>query len=769
MPPPNIKLTLDYPWRFCTQPGFQHAVQASGFRPLKDSYNNTHRDGLTGVVTLRPSILTPDFINDFRGLSEWRHEAAYWREIRRARSASGFASMYSTVSPAGSAAGNIELLTNIAILAVEASDLANDQLKWALQSSFFHGEDQGFVIHYSPLSDPFARKRNWFALAIWDIGIHFSQSGEVRVFRYDMANMSAFPTFVERFNIASPGELMGSEGYFWVRPMPGLGGICLYHSANPDKAAVFSSDTENAATRGHFIKWLEYTDVYGVPHLLGPSMVSLAINPHESYALGFQAVTYPATGTYADAIVDPIYRPLLPAQVSAKTTPGLVADLPAAFLKTDLSAPFDPATDRQGRVSVTLATSDPNRTPYLYSYGVGWPAVFGTRDTTPVPVLPVSGSSNDKILRLEYTQTEENRFEGEAKVFLSSAAAKTVAARGDTTFKLERWNGVTWATIFGGLALFTPSSVDTADFGGKTYVSNATIKLRDFASRLEEVHVYRKGAADGLLFSEACNLVIGGGGFAPIPAAGFPAVFLQKRLPPPDDNREWAFAPKPQDDGMQILRVFLLFLRAQFTEWLLDFDFATGNGETGWRFVQKPRDVSDGATWTLTPFPDEAANPRTLVYLENPDFATIPPECNALSVFGLDDRDKNRSQLLTLQRLTNQASVSDNTSPDYLGRVVMGAAVFRGITTREELGPMGRRLFEAICHQRRQATLRVSGDPTGLLPNTFCLVRGHHRVTGARTTMGSYWLKRKTLVIDQDGVPVTTLHMDSQWEGNMEK
>ena len=73
-------------------------------------------------------------------------------------------------------------------------------------------------------------------------------------------------------------------------------------------------------------------------------------------------MTYPATGTYTDAIFDPGLQPTGGGFVSTIALPTAQQGVTATLLKADGSAAWDPtdatATGRQARVQLTLTTTD---------------------------------------------------------------------------------------------------------------------------------------------------------------------------------------------------------------------------------------------------------------------------------------------------------------------------------------------------------------------------------------------------------------------------
>ena len=239
------RLTLDDPIDFAVKPGFTRSQHCADFRVDKITPVSTFRDPQTGIVMLSPSFLSPEFHEDFQGLSQWTVQAGFWAEHRRAVDQNGNkAKVLGTILAAGRDPTLIRLLISPAIVAV-LSEQVGDEMLWAAQSKFTLGADASFVLHYHSLNDEMLRCRNWFCVQWGGIGLHFDSTGVIRAFTYPGGDNTQVPVLAEQFELANAGELHNRDGYFWFLPIPGVG-LMIYHSL----AGQFLRDAGQQRQRG---------------------------------------------------------------------------------------------------------------------------------------------------------------------------------------------------------------------------------------------------------------------------------------------------------------------------------------------------------------------------------------------------------------------------------------------------------------------------------------------------------------------------------------
>lgn len=757
MPAPLFRLTFDVPYTFATEPGCVRSVHCSDFAPAHGILENTTREPLTGLLMLTPSVQKRTWAEDMKGLDQWRHNPAFWREVKRAQeNQQAGASLLSTVKPADQAHTLIEILTQTALVAIEASTLYSDDLKWALESNFFLESDEGFALHYHGLSDEMLRKENWFGVQWDNLYLHFSSHGRVKVYRYaDRAHLERTPAFVEEFQIANAGDLLGRAGYFHFIPVPGYG-LLVYHNLRGQKSGVVASNADTRTAPGsHLIRHAKITGkpvpASGNFRLFERSPVRLALNPYQAHVVGFQNLRYPLSGSYADAPLDPGYTPsAAPAVTTAlylRTGHGAAT---ATLKNTKNDAAWTAGVDRQARVSMSLTTTDARYTPFVYGYGIAWNPVMTARNTTPF--------EPDILMRLEFSHDDYGRFEGRARVLLESAAGRAAAERGDATFLLEASEdgGTTWQTIAGGLADFGKPTAVQDNVG---FYYECDVALNDMWQRFDEVHETLASAFDGVPLGDAFNIVFSAAGFAPIaPTAALQAIKIKGA----EGGQRWRFAPGAGDDGQKIIKAFLLLLRRQKSEWRARFDWDAA----AWNVEPKPRyDDPDTQAWTLTAWSDEANIPGRVLRYSDYKPSPEPPEANVTTVTGVSGGEPS-TVLVKSAPCVNVASLRDPTSVDYLGRVKLADFQVEAISDPDEVNIMNRRVFEACGHRRFQANYQCPDVVLALRPNTKVTGRAFNALR-QRASVYTGYLKKRTIIIEQDGVGEMRLECDSEFLGEI--
>lgn len=766
---PQWRLRLDVPFSFAVELGVVKAQHCADFRPQSNSFVNTWRDPVQGWVMLKPSHLSRSYGDTFQVLANWRAANAFWQDSKR--SADGV-NMLAQIKPADNDFPNIQINIQSAIIAIEASLALFDNLLWAMESKFTLVEDEGFCWHYNSITDQMLRKNNWFAIAWDDIYIHFSHQGIVRVFQFndrgDLLN-GGFAQ-VDEFEICSPGELLGRDGYFCFLPVAGAG-LLLTHSRSPQKGGLFSSNADKGGTRCHLIKW-PTRSIGGVDRLFDSSMMRLALNPYQQNVLGFQQLRYPTAGTYTDALMDPGYQPsVAPNFCNALAHNNGQPGCSAQFLKPDLSGPWTAGVDKQARVQLSLSSSDGIHTPVVFGWAGGWNPVFATRATTPVIVAWSSPNGEpDRLQKLEFTEDEMGGFEGKATMLLQSAAAVAIAERGDATFVLDRSDdgGRSWLEHNGGLAKEWELDGQVDITGGNAWYYLASCKLLDLQERLRETHCLTETAFDNITPGDAVDAVLINAGFAAINP--LPPETTAFKCIPKQQNTEHAFrlCPREGDSGEKLIASLLLYLKTQLIEWRARFDWAT----FGWLLEKRPRDSSPGATWSLYPFSDRAhenAGERKWRYCSI-KLRPSPPEANALITEGRLIANDHNGERITAYA-SNEASLYDPTSPDYLGRMVIAKAIYDPVGDQETVNLMARREYDAIAHHRMQADeCGIDNWQPALVPNTRVQV---YKSDGF-TVVVDGWIKKRTVTIEQsdavtgDGIEKMILKLDDVWDSEME-
>jgi hypothetical protein len=782
MAAPLYRIKFDVPHNYAIEPGYARAQHSHDFREEAGKAAGTFRDPLTGLIMLQPSYLQEagSRLANFKLLSGFLKDATFWKTVHYgidAITAYAQASQFSTILPQGSdfSANSLEtaLVSVISRVGVSLATTVSDTMVWALQSSFSLARDEGFCMHIKHLSPETSVFKNWFYIVFDRYGIHFSTDGYVRVWEYQGA-LSDPPTKIDEFQFCSPGDLSNRDLFFVFLPIPGHG-LALYSSRSAQRLDARNTSAQQGVGRGaHLIKIIRGDASAGFyVHDGGAVSVACASGLiYGGFRCGFEVVRYDteATATFTDAPFDPGYKPSFdPFGVTAITVPADPSrgTVTAALRKADDSGAWVAGTDRQGRVRVSLSTADARYTPFVLGTFVRWQPYFQTRATTAIQPTRLFG--------LEFTQDDLARSEGVARCFHRTTldsdadAQRRLVDRGDTTWQIEQSldAGDSYDTLTGGLAQVSRVGA-FLDFAGMYYL--AEWRLTGQEARFDEITQTMDTAFDAVSIKDAINVVLESCGFptlhTPVPADA------DQTLPPVLAGQTFRYQTKQGDRGDAIIKQLLLYLRRQFVEYRIRYDWAAQ------RFVleTKPRDTSAGATWRLTPYPDEHDPDNRVVYIGDGtphlwDMTVTPPEANMVQAFGVSSAD-HRAYRVPSAPLVNVASIGDPTSDDYLGRVKIAYPLFAPVYDGPEINRMARRFYDAVCRRRLQLTVPCRVDIPGLTPGLQVIVRGPDS-SGDRADLLTLWLKRRTLAFDfqTDGnvVPQVTYFLDSIWESDLDQ
>jgi hypothetical protein len=790
---PQWRLKLDVPHNLAVEPGFMLSRHCRDMQTEQEIYG-LWRDANTGLIMLEPSFSNAKWYEDtnWKPLSEWTTDTNFWQDVFRG-SILGVGSPYTasetphmfTLRPySDTTKYNSTYGKLIATLQYSAISLVlglivstSDALTWVLKSNFTLAADEGFVWHYRVHGDEQHRLKNLFFIQWDDIGIHLSLDGTVRVYRYNLSDMTAAPVLWETFQIASPGDIINKDGYLVIIPIPGYG-LSMYHSHSAQFLRTHSATASSGVTRGHLIAlWDKYNGSGKlVAHNGGYVRVAAGVYIASlQHTFGFHTIRYNTDFDYAfvDAAFDPSYRPAAnPDQLQAITVPvaRTSTSATATLYKFDLGGTWVAGTDRQGRIKALLHTSDARYTPFLLGTGVLWKAVLNTRDTTAVTFGGVPGvSQTDRLFSLSWAEDDLARVEGEATIFAQSDAARKIIERGDTTWQIEKTTngGASWSIVNGGLA--TIAEARGYLFQGRFYY-RAHVSLFGMEKRFDEIHQDKQFAFDNLTVGDAINNVLLTSGFA---ATTVPSGISSLQLPPALARDGWQFGLRAGDSGEDNLKQLLLFFRKQFVEYRMRYDWA-GNA---WVIEAKPRLTDDANTYTLTPFEDEVPATRFALISAMEDGAAfslvpIPPEANIIQPRG-NTSGGNDASIVAGQVIVNVPSILDNTSTDYLGRCKTATPTFIPITDETNINIMGRRVYDAACVRRLK--FRVNGRlyEDVLKPAVQVKLRGIN-ASGSRAVMfSSLWIRRRAITLDwnESGghiTPMVEYDLDSRWESELD-
>jgi len=770
------RLTLDVPFSFCIEQGFARDVKSCDFRIEKSAGTGFSprlwREPILGIVMLKPSVLQRGFTTDFKGLGTWNYRAAFWNEVRRGQAIKNFpnpapnadpdqpfALLMAPVKPAGQRYELIELLIQEAIMAIKFDVLWKenyDDMKWVMQSTFTLAEDESYAIHYHGLTDEMVRKENWFCFRVDTLGIHFSHTGIMRVYQYDRADLTKPPIFLQEVQMCHPGDILNRSGYFYFIPIPNVG-LAVYHSLQPKKADIFGASARNVAVTGKLIPWsTSYDGTHA--YLFQASNVSIGMNPYHPTLIGFQVVRFPTTAE--DFNDGPFSIPYKPTLAPSSVTASGVADrgtLSAVLQAAAGGALWDPtASDSHlARVAITLQTGDAKYTPFCGTYSVRWLPVFATRATTALPLAYHTTDGVDRLERLEWSDNADSHFEGEAQILIYSIAGQVIMFRGDATFLLEysQDQGTTWFTYTGGFAKQWIVDVEYSPNWGTYY--RCKVRLYDMWERGEETHVLWQMAFDSLAIGRALNNVLTGMGFSVIADADLPAEALTTTLQFAPDGLSWRYSPREGEKYQDVIALLLLYLRKQNVQYRLRFNWA--GTPPAWILELRPRDIA--TIVSLVPFAASRNEGAGIWDYSSCRMMPEPPEGNIIICEGLTVPDPQHALRVTVPPLVNTGSLSDPTSPDYLGRSLIVKINVPEVTDNDTLTKMARRFYDAIAHRRLKANIETQHFTWILAPNVRIQV---YRTEGS--LMLDTWIKRRTVVIENFDQEVVKFDTDTIWE-----
>lgn len=763
------RMVLDLPTDFAVETAQTFSRHNSDFAPLSDSFTNTYRCPVTGVVMLQPSLQSDDWRTGLVNRHDWRLSDANWQSVQRSLDQ---AIMLTTALPTASRTSSpgslIEIDVDAAIIAI-ASSYLYDELRWAAETNFIIQADESFAIHYNSINDGFTRKKNWLAVQWDNIGLHFSPQGRCTVYQYDRQNMAATPVMVDSFELFSPTEVHGKDGYFWFLPIPTLG-LVVQHSTTPQQSFVQSSSSQKATSRGRLIPWPSYDVGNETGRMFEASPVRLAINPYQDYVLNMNRVTFAGTGSYLDA-------PFSLNQESTQTPTAY--PIPLATWKQNIvgglfngkgNFAFTPGVDNSARMMSYLQTDDTRYTPFLFGYEATWPCLFATRNTTPYTLYSRAflGDGGNRILSLSYTEDECGTVEGEAELFLSDTDLMAIAERGDATFRLDYtlsddpYTSLTeadWVTVTGGLAKKWKNQY-TSDGGG--FYLKTTCSLHDMRELLHEGNAIRTGALDGKTIAEGINRILTSRGFAAI--TSFPTSAVNKVIPTPTDGKGWRFEGREGDNMSDYLDILLLFLRTQTTEYRARFDWPT----YGWVIEKKPRDTVN--FWTFSPKRSDTSVSGKVTHYRHAMFEPEPPEGNVVLVEGMLARSNTFIRIagevdnarVTVGPYVNFDSTSNPASQDYLGRRVPVTYELYPMSDADEMQLWLLRIAKIVtvhhglCHDLYQEVAQME-----VMPATRVKVQ---KKSGTNLIDG--WVKQRT-IHHQDRQVSATYQIDTVWEGKI--
>ncbi len=811
---PRWRVRFDPPHMACLRPGFARASLMGNIRRdikiiATSAGRATWQDPLTGVVMLRPNFFDDRFPEAFTALSSWVSQAGFWRESKRAMDT--LAGGGSTVTPSllsvarpSDAGGPQPLLGIILSTTIAAIALAglyqDDTLIPALESTFTHPEDAGFVMHARIHTDPARRYKNWFGVQWGHYFLHISLQGRVGLYHYVGGNLATTPVLVEETELFDPGDVAAKDHYFFVLPIPGFG-YCVYHSLSATRQVANLSSADASAMRGHLFKVPSNTATGGsgdYQYLTPASKVRIYLNksPRVSHDVGFAPILYPDSGAFAGELFDiGVRMDSAPDVVNAQALPsrsGISSSVAVQLLNNNLTpwtvgSGAAPGSGRQGRVGVTLTRFDAYHTPFIYSTYVAWAPIRALRNPGIVEM--------DNTAMLSFSQEDTGRWEGKAVVRAWSDSAKRLIERGDAYHIVERQDeeGGAWSVEFGGIARVEKDAAAHIINGQFEY--QATWSLSDMTARLKEASCLWQTSFDGLSLKGATNTVLQSVGETSLVSA--PARFDTLTIPVSSDGSNWQNGPNVGDDGNEVGRKFLALARKKDTEARLLHSWGSVSTGTGgqWSIDDKPRSTTAGNTWSLTDKVTEEDLPNRRVGIRRSDedasqlfsFSPVPPAATTLQAYGVEGSQPSKANKIPGLPIENYNALRTATSLEYLGRVVTAYPMVSGTSDTAVLDRIARAVYDLSCRWKANLTVELTRYVSGLSPakrieairyevydtgtNSWVMRELQWRDNPAtESTRRHLWVRRRRIVQTHCEIPARVyLDLSTQWESGIDE
>jgi len=753
----EFALELDTPYSFAIENGFARTQRSTDFRILPGGELGTWLDPVSGVLMLYPSFLDNTFTGGLRPLSDFTTtatEGQWWAQVARGGEDGGVlaAAMLASLRPTGVDPTGLTL-TSVAqaLITIASSPTLQDTLVWAASGNFQIPRDGSFTIHYDTLNDEVMRHHNWFAVQWANVYCLFGMDGICSVYRYNDSSMQTY-TQIDRFQYADTGEVMYRHAQFSFVPIPTVG-LLIYHSYTERAPKTASSSAQSRALRGHVVPWQAGTDGSGNFYMFDASSINIAFNPYFRHVIGYQDVSFATSGGFVDAPFDPGYKPSVgPSAVQAITAQTGVGSVMAALYDPDGVTPWTAGSSQQGRVGMILSGTSTN-TPFVLGYGVAIPPVMNTRNPGAVTIYNTTGrGQEDRLLHLNWEDTDDGRFDGQVTMQLYSAAAMKIAWRGDATWSLSA-DGVVFA---GGFTV--RGSWDIEPMEGTPGYYKVTVKLADMHARLKEGHYFIENALDGVTLAAAFNNVLSCTGFGN--AGSLPPQAYTQEIPITSDGRSWKWQFREGDDADALFEILLFLMRRQQVEYVAAFDWA----DTGtWQVTTRPGSLgTTWAVWYLSPF-SEDANTVGNVWWYGPGTKFTPEsaEGNIVIAEGVLDPGPDGTRVPTVP-LINLPSINDPTSPDYLGRALEIKYAVDNVEDIPTLQTIQRAIFDAATTRRLKGQIKIEMLQMALAPNTQVMVTDWNG-----SVIANAWIKKRHVVVNDPYGATMDLDVDTVWQGEV--
>lgn len=668
------RLELDIPYTFQVKPGFERAQHALDFDPQR--VDGVYLDRRAGLAMLTPSTLTGEWRNYLVPINDLNRQANFWTRASRASKIAITQAFLAKSNPAGQSPSLIELLINIAILAVTGD------MRWVMETVSPLDADESFTFYIQCADDEYARTGDYFYLQWGDYGFYANTTGEARFCRYN-DGLTNPPTLLHQWNFTQGGNFLREAAAFTFIPCPPVGYLVIFSVRQPAGLQSSNRSTVRTVVSSEFIPLAQYaTNTGSFWQLTTASQLHIGINPRLDPIIALERVRFTPSGELLDKPFAVGYT-----GTSATHTPlvyySRIQSASTALRTADGTASWNGQADASMRVNLT--TVDSRYTPFVYGYFVKIDPEYALRNTTPVPV---------KLLSLEYTVNDRGRDEGVCEILADTPELLALIKRGDATYRLAYQDGTQWRTVGEGYAHV--AEIEEQSYGYRSRAVRATLDLKGWWVRFSEVFTHDETAFDGVTFPEAIAKFMIAAGYPPIPTTDYPTALQSLTIPTAGEGATsagWRFSPRVGQSGLEVLRSLLILVNSLTDEYRIRYDYALER----FRFESKPR-----PTVAIRLTPDSRTD--TIPYREL-KWRPLPPEANILCVEGATRPDSEGARIVKV--LVNETSLINPASSDYLGRVKLIRITADSLQSEAEVDRFADLVYPHLCRHHAEGTIKV--------------------------------------------------------------
>jgi hypothetical protein len=660
-----VQLILNTGSSELTETGWGKTLSARQFEVDGALDKDLWREPITGALMLRPAPLA----------AEWRESGAFegykldtaafhlkpdfWETIYTKEGPAD--PFLSTIYPAGLSVDLVDLGTAVDLEGLTTSYGGN--LVWALQTKTGLAVNQGVYLELRNFGFDFEKVSNYFALMLGQFALRLQTDGVAVLHKYDGSGW--IPLQAMRF--AGQSEQHGASMSLLVLPILG-NRLHFYFSTGRAINAAFDHQRVPGPKDNYYSYRLPvedeaWDDATGVWRVTDEAPLRVAIAPGRRYFMQIGRVVYASGAKTAKLRHDDIGVPRSegPELTLHMYLPG-DSQFDYEVLDYSTGELFVAGEDTLPQAQVSLETSSNQAwSPELHAVTLDISPTISTVERDPVDV------SEDVLTLHVRLHNEPGPQELEAEV----------RDPGDYS-ALREQAGTPCELSLGGVKLFEGEMVS---FRAQEAPGPPVLRLRfrDGWHRLECVRLGSEISYDGRKHTDVDPDAI--------PVS--PAV------------NDWRFAPKPADAPADVLRLLV----EEFSGWRLRHDAGT------WRYGPAPTSTTPARHVYLSTADYRASGFAETDRVRAYDFQLhlLPPEFNALYVYGADGTGGEVRRLMTIEY--NTSSISDSESEDYVGRVLERHRSVSWAPTLATCSRVSRLLMDEHGRARRVCTFAAEWKP----------------------------------------------------------